>query len=501
MDILSTLDTNSQGLLKLLKFFEVVDGQALKKDICDALNISPKKLRYQIENMQKNYQEDLICDNLMHEVRITYRENSSYLVIKNRTFQQSIPHKLMMEMLMKPALTYEQLEQTFFLSTSSISRYLSRLRLLLSNYGLELKKTKIIGSEQQIRFFYLHYIEEVYSLSAKVFQEIPEVENMIESLIFHIENYDNVTLAQYNQLRIRRLLYIFYYRSFFCTSNKTSKNDFFKISYPKDTPYLRDSFLQKDSAFPESLLAETEFDMLMQFFFGLPLVSYEGWLYNRFLIQQRQQQTVFYQVYKYSRKILSPAFTTISNAILKKRLELMLFCINNNGLLFNMDKDLSNQIVINAAKLNPDLHVAGDRFLKQAILKINQFVTNMGLAPFNLSYLLDQYGLLLIRSGMYEENKIHIGIFLGKYLFNAQTGFEYLETRLQTHPLFAFHDLLIEEVACDYLITNDLTYAHEKRDLFKDCKIINFFNPIADSEELSMWLFEKNIEHNNKKYE
>lgn len=62
-------------------------------------------------------------------------------------------------------MTYQELEDQFYLSNSSLKRLLAKLRGALKVYGLNIKSNPfmIIGDERLIRNFYTQYFRESYS--------------------------------------------------------------------------------------------------------------------------------------------------------------------------------------------------------------------------------------------------------------------------------------------------------------------------------------------------
>ncbi|MHC5372366.1 helix-turn-helix domain-containing protein [Enterococcus sp. LJL120] len=500
MELTQILKVRDFELMRLLEYLEQQDGAVKKKDVCEALDISTKSLRNLIQMIQEDFSGDIICVNQLQELQVLYQPDSSFLALKQKIFQHSVSHQILLAMLLDPKLTIEKLNQQLFLSTSSINRRLTKLRGLLADYKLSLKHLKIVGPELQIRLFYLAYFEEIYSPTATIFPHNQQVVNFRQGIADLYERQDKMKLSTYNQYRLELILYISYYRSFFQQKEEQDYQELVDLPYPEHSPYLRKILLANKDKFPAKLMTQHELGLLLQFAFCLPLVSHDGRLYQKFVRHQSHKDTLLYQVYQYSLKILAPLFQTVTDIDYRKRLHNMLFSILNTGLLFSSKLTVQNNIEGTLEDIRDNGALPLMKFLTVSIHQINQFVASKGLHPINLLYLREKLGILIFQADMYTNTQIKVGLFFGRDIYYAQVSFDFLKSRLKINPGLQFYNLLQEEHACDYLVTNDALFAEENRHKFKDCFIIDIQNTMPDTEKICEWLYEILIEEHNKRY-
>ncbi|MHC5374153.1 helix-turn-helix domain-containing protein [Enterococcus sp. LJL120] len=500
LEIESILGSNEQDVLKLLKFLELKGGQAAKGDICEQLGISLKSLRSQIQLLQNNYADFLDCLNLPREIIVTYRSGNSYLIFKNYLYRQSTAHEIILSLLMEKDLTYTKLQKQLFLSTATVNRSIRKIKELFQKNGLDLKKLTIQGPEEDIRFFFQVYLETTYSLTENPFPLNSQVERYFSLLVSAIQKNDSLGISTFNRHRLQRVLYIAYYRSLKPNATEAYYKKAVQLPDSNDFILFKEIMTEK-SSLPTSLLTPRELDLLLHFLLDLPLIMYDGQLYESFFLLQKQHHNLAYKLFEFSRELLKPAFQFIDTPESIKKLEYLLFSINVNGLFFSTQKNISEIIGNLVNDSNHNLSEPSINYAIDVVEKINIFLTEHGLQPIERNYLVDHYGFLIIESSLHSIRRIKIGLFLANDPFQTRISFDYLKNSLQFHPSFSFFNLLDETQDCDYLITNDLYFAETNKHKFNDILIVALQKITLDTQKISYWLFDKLMDTLNQPYE
>ncbi|WP_265456402.1 helix-turn-helix domain-containing protein [Enterococcus sp. HY326] len=500
MEIETILGSNEQDILKLVKYLKLKGGQATKRDICADLSISLKSLRSQIQLIQNNYADFIDCINLPREIHISYRSDSSFLVFQNYLYRQSTAHAIILSLLMEKDLTYTKLQKQLFLSTATINRSIRKIKEILQQNGLDLKMLTIQGPEEKVRFFFQVYLEKTYSLTENPFPMNSQVDRYLSLIVRFIKKNDSLGISTFNRHRLQRILYIAYYRSL----KPNQIQEYYKqvVQLPDISEFSFFEEIAKEKAsLPSSLLTSSEQELLLHFLFDLPLVMYDGQLYDKFFSLQKKYHSVSYDLFKLSRDMLFPAFQFVDTPENIKRLEYLLFSINVNALFFSTHKHISEIIGNLVNDSNHNVNDPSIEYVIDIVEQLNAFLIAQGLQAVTTNYLVDHYGFLIIESSLHSVKRVKIGLFLANDPFQTRISFDYLKNSLQFHPSFSFYNLLDEDQECDYLITNDLYFAKTNKHKYKDILVIALEKITLDTQKISYWLFDKLMNDLNQVYQ
>ncbi|MHC5247239.1 helix-turn-helix domain-containing protein [Enterococcus sp. LJL90] len=502
MNLEILLAANEQELLKLLTYMENHGGHASKQELCANLDISLKSLRSQIKYIQQIYITEITCVNQTRKIILTYEPHSSFLLLKKKLFQESPAHKILLTLLTEGKLTYPKLQKQLFLSPSTVKRYTYKLRELLKLDGLDLKNLKIIGPEEKIRTFYLAYIYETYMMTEDPFSRCPLIENYLNLIVDYIAKEDSYKISRFNVYRLRRVLYISYFRSLIKNDVPNTFDDCLVLPPIKDSLLFK-KILQNKQSFPISLITEKEFKLLQHFLFNLPILMYDGDFYGHFIQLQKESNTLVYQLYKLSEQIFKPVFLHIDSPENLKKLRHLLFSINVNGLFFSINQD-SSEIIGNRVSNDQspyNLNEPSIEYLTKISEKINDFLKERTPLTIKNNYLINNYGFVIIQSSLYSTQKIKIGLFLVHGPFQMRIAFDYLKSSLQLHPILVFYNLLEEDIDCDFLITNDVCYFEKTSQNYEDRLLVTLQNIAMDTQKVNNWLLTILMEKFNSPYQ
>lgn len=142
-----------------------IRGEVTVKRLEQVCKCTKKTVESDINIINNNYaiKGDIVI--LKRRLGIVYVENkkSIYLNIISREFiVQSIPFKLLNEVVMDKDVTITKFKKSNFVSYSSVYSGLEKLNRFLSDYNLKIDHFKLVGNEYKVRIFLFHLYWEIF---------------------------------------------------------------------------------------------------------------------------------------------------------------------------------------------------------------------------------------------------------------------------------------------------------------------------------------------------
>ena len=477
------LVNEEQQLLHLIEYVLTHGGQADKKSLREALQIAPATFRRLLYLLQSHFQEVLLCELSSNTIIITFLPNQSFGKLKRHLIQQSISHRILLELLQNPGVTLRQLHEKLFISESSVRRYIKRINLLIEPLFLEIKKCRLQGSEHQVRAFYLAYFEYVYGLFEGIFPYNREIEVFVQELIGQINDRNSLPIRHYHEQKIRLLCYISAYR----VKDANPLGPKILKLIPDFYPYPPFSGIP-DAVVPDYLRTELEREIFNIFLFALPLIPVESSLYQDFYRHQAQSQTLLFQISCYGEKLFEVFTREMTESPVYQDIQMMLFDLHISGIIFPL-----NQYTALPEMNRPNQEITSYReayrdFRDDCIAKMNQYIENFELRAFNYHYLRERYDLLVVRMNEAVYQRVTVGFYSELSYSSACFSFDYFRQRLSFHPALYFVNLGEEQAACDILLTSDSQFAERQRDQYQEVFVFNEDNRVTEVMTAHQWL-------------
>ncbi|MEB9904742.1 helix-turn-helix domain-containing protein [Bacillus anthracis] len=204
----------SKNLLRHLKLLEILYrevGWVTLSNIATLLKCSERVLRNDIQLINKDFKPFEIVTS-QHGITLVYPSEYSISYIYQRALSISPEFSFMEHIFFRETDDINSISEKLFISTSSLRRIIKKINTHLIQYDIQIKNNpvSIVGSEENVRNFILHYIYEKYGISQPLFSEL-QLETINEMIVYMAKD-NSISLDSQKIIRLRYLLIISIYR-------------------------------------------------------------------------------------------------------------------------------------------------------------------------------------------------------------------------------------------------------------------------------------------------
>src|SRR5699024_8837343 len=168
-------------------------------ELSKRLNCSVRVLKDDVAHFKNNFKQFTI-ETSNNGIRLNVNENAGLISLYQYILDHSMAFNLLENIFLNEKKTIAELTEVLYVSSSTIYRLVDLLnnRLEDKNMHIETNPCRIVGSEEEIRYFFYNYFHEKYSSLAWPYKSINEKGlNMLLDFFIEFTNIE-VDFAYYN---------------------------------------------------------------------------------------------------------------------------------------------------------------------------------------------------------------------------------------------------------------------------------------------------------------
>ncbi|WP_227872603.1 BglG family transcription antiterminator [Jeotgalibaca ciconiae] len=197
------LEKRENRHLTLLEILYFKDSWMTISSLANELGCSERILKQDIADLKDLFQDEILFTS-NQGIRLVFPSNLNLEVIYQATLKESLAFQLLEFLFFNEEKTIVELASELYTSKSTLIRTIQEINSTLEPYEFRVSTTKncmIIGNEQKIRTFFIHYFSERYSFSDWPYKNIDE--ELFEKVILFLTKFNKVELNFSDFVRVK----------------------------------------------------------------------------------------------------------------------------------------------------------------------------------------------------------------------------------------------------------------------------------------------------------
>jgi hypothetical protein len=254
--------TNSEK--RRLQFVEILSNREkwmTLSDLSDELNCSDRVLKDDMTYFRDNFSEFEI-ESSYRGVRLVFKQDKGLKFLYRKILSESTVYHLLEIIFLNENKSIVELANTLFVSTSTLYRMIDQINdeVLKFDFKVESSPCRVIGQEENIRYFYYQYFFEKYSHLHWPFKTVDE-EAVDQLLNFFIDiTQIPADFAFYNVFKTVTVTNLIRYKN----GHEVDTEDI-AINFDEIIPHLED-YAENFKQFEEALQLNIDSDLIHQLF-------------------------------------------------------------------------------------------------------------------------------------------------------------------------------------------------------------------------------------------
>lgn len=426
------------------------------KELTQVLNCSERILKYDLKNF-KNIFSDFTIETSRYGVRLFFDDNKGLKNIYINLFDSSNAFNILEKIFFNETYSVQELADILYISPSTLYRSIHQINAILKNSGYKIDSNpcRLIGTEENIRYFYYRFFFEKYTILTWPYDQINH--DMLNDLLYFFMDLTNFSadFAYYNIAKVMLFVNLTRYKKEHYVSTEVAKMNLGDILSklevsPENAEYFEIRYKLKIND-----------QFIIQMF--SPFVN-EGFTFNEDLFEKQinENKKIANEV-KFLRKLLDEL--SEGNHIPLPNREKVVFELHNSTVLEKYDPR-AGYILYNRNKFFVDA-VKGDfpQFFKQLHEGITNYRTTLGFPRSEnkinyLVYILFTEWENLILELHQQSDKVKVLIVSNRNRAHSYMLKNYLESAFNTQLIAEIYDdtlittSILEKLTHDFIIAN-----------------------------------------------
>lgn len=177
------LQQNERRKLRLAEILVRKGSWVKLNELAEELECSERILKYDIKTFKDNL-TDFTIESSHRGIRLLFKQNKGFKNIYENIYKTSYPFQLLELLFFDETLSIDEIAERFFISPSTLYRVIHHTNKVISKYDFQIETNpcKIIGNEENIRWFYYQFFFEKYNVLSCPYEDYNR--KLIEDLLY-----------------------------------------------------------------------------------------------------------------------------------------------------------------------------------------------------------------------------------------------------------------------------------------------------------------------------